>query len=295
MKKQLVTSFIFLLTGIISFSQNDIDIGTPSAAPFQLGNDIQGTIQNSVNEVTGKVTFSSPLGSISARSVSYGVNLTYNGLASFKNGQQTNKYNPTSTVGVGWFISVPKIVVDNKNTGARDDDEFYLLDGATNSKLLCTEKGLDAIGHIWKYQLEKYAPWKIEYVYNTSWGDYWKVTKENGLVYYFGHPTSNQARDHAIRYGNWIGSSKQSGASGQHTIQWNLYKIEDQWGNNLIFEYDTVTQTMSGYAQTEASYLKKITSSNGANIQLAYGNKDSDEYYEPHQEASEPDAYQERY
>ena len=293
MKKLILIIVSFITLSV--FSQDAVDIGTPSNSPFNLGSDIQGNIQNSVNEVTGKVTFSSPLTTIAASSVSYGVSLTYNGQASFKNGQQTNKYNPTSIVGVGWSMNTPKIVVDNKNTGTRDDDVFYLMDGTTNTKLVCINRGTTSNGSAWEYQTEKYAPWKIYFYYHSTWGDAWKITKEDGLTYHFGKIYAKDAKDFVVRYGNWIGDSKQNGASSEQAVQYNLYKIEDQWGNNLTFEYDKVIQTMSGFEQTEASYLKKITSSNGASVQLTYGYKDAYEYYEPHQEASEPDAYQERY
>lgn len=294
MKKLTFILLSFITINI--YSQDAVDIGTPANSILNSGTDIQGTIQNSVNEVTGKVTFSVPLGSVATSSVSSDVGLTYNGQAALKNGQQTNKYNPTSIVGVGWSMAVPKIVVDNKSTGTRDDDEFFLLDGATSTKLICIDRGTTVYGSAWKFQMEKYAPWIIEYHYSDyASGDYWTITKENGLIYIFGNPVNTDAKDTVIRYGNWIGSSKQSGATTMQTIQWNIYKIQDQWNNNLVFEYDKVNQTMSGYSQTEASYLKKITSSNGANIQLTYGSKNIDEYYEPHQEASEPDAYQERY
>lgn len=296
MKKQLIILISFIAINL--YGQDEVDIGTPTNSPFNSGTDIQGTIQNSVNEVTGKVTLSQQITSIASASISYNVSLGYNGQVSFENGKQTNKYKPTSIVGVGWSMAVPKIVVDHKNTGARDDDEFYLQDGATNTKLICAERGLAAEGHIWEFQMEKYAPWKIEYHFSHyAESEFWKITKEDGIVYYFGHSLfSTDAKETIIRYGNWIGSSNQSGGNREEqAIVWNLWKVEDQWGNNLVFEYDKVNQTMSGYNQTEASYLKKIISSKGANIQLTYGTKNSDEYYESHQEASEPDAYQERY
>src|SRR5690606_2694279 len=118
----------------------------------------------------------------------------------------------------------------------------------------------------------------------------------DGLTYKFGESVAtSKSKESVVAWGNWIGSSKQSGGTEQ-TIVWNLSKIEDQWNNYLKFEYELVEVTQSGSSkQTEASYLKKITSSKGANIQLTYGTKTSDEFYEPHQEASEPDAYQERY
>lgn len=292
MKKLLI--FLFFFSGNL-YSQDAIDIGIPANSSFNLGSDIKGMIQNSVNESTGKVTLSAPLATISANSVSYNIGLTYNGQASFSNGQQTNKYNPTSIVGVGWSMGTPKIVVDNKNTGSRDDDDFYLIDGAINSKLICINRGTTTNGSQWEFQLEKYAPWKIYFYHHSGWGDFWKVIKDDGLTYYFGNSTTKDGKEFAVRYGNWIGNSVQAGATSEQTIVWNITKIEDQWLNNLIFTYDMVNQIMSGKDQTEASYLTRVSSSNGSSIQLTYGTKILNEYYEPHKEASEPDAYQERY
>ncbi|GAB1856048.1 hypothetical protein MHTCC0001_08830 [Flavobacteriaceae bacterium MHTCC 0001] len=303
--------FIVILIFEISYSQEGFDPGTPTNAPFQLGSDIQGTIQNSVNEVTGKVTFTAPLASIASGSTSYVMSLSYNGQASFKNGQQINKYNPTGIAGVGWGFSTPKIMVDHKSTGTREDDDFYLIDGVTNSKLLCINKKQVNAEDIWEFQMEKYAPWVIQYhvgrqdfdldsqgnlvpVYITL--DYWSVVKEDGVNYYFGsNDTTTQSKETTIVWGNWIGSSKQQGGS-EHTIVWNLSRIKDQWENALDFEYELTEVVQSGSSmQTEASYLKKVTSSKGASIQLTYAVKTGNEFYEPHTEMSEPDAYPERY
>ncbi|MCR8667508.1 hypothetical protein NO995_07440 [Aestuariibaculum sp. M13] len=288
---------VLLLVTIKFYAQDAVDIGTPARSPFNLGGDIQGVIQNSVNEVTGKVTFSLPLGTIGASTVSYGLNLTYNGQSAFKNGKETNKYNPTSVVGVGFSLSVPKIMVDNKGTGTMEDDDFYLLDGGTSSKLICTNKDGLTGAETWEFQMEKYSPWKIKfYKYNLYYeDDYWTIVKEDGLTYKFGASAStSKSKESVIRWGNWIGSSLQSGGT-QQTIVWNLSSIEDQF-ENVSFQYELEEIAQSGSVkQTEASYLKKISSSNGASIQLTYGTKGSLEYYEPHKEKVEPDAYQERY
>lgn len=316
-----LTIFLVFIIGVNSFSQESVDVGSPADSGFQLGSDIQGTIQNSVNEATGKVTLSVPLASIAANSISFGASLTYNGQTSFKNGQQTNKYNPTSVVGVGWSMGVPKILVDHKSTGTRDDDDFYILDGATNSKLICINKEETSSNSVWEFQMEKYAPWLIKYhrgfyepveTYPNNWvnvykkSDYWSIVKEDGKTYYFGYSdnspyinpepsATSKSKEKVIAWGNWIGDSNQSGGS-EHTVVWNLSRISDQWFNKIDFEYDLVERLQSGvYKQTEASYLKSVSSSNGANIQLIYDNKLPIEYYEPHQETLEPDAYQERY
>jgi len=268
-----------------------MDIGTPTNSPFQLGGDISGTIQNSINQVTGKLAFSIPLASVTSGTVSYALNLGYDGSSSFKMAKEQNKYNPTSVVGVGWSLPISKIVVDNKQTTTRDDDTFYIIDGATNSKLICVDK----LPTLYTFQLEKYANWKI--TYSTTF-DSWTIIKDDGKTYSFGQGSSGNSREYMSVWGNWIGDSNQN-PNGQSTIVWNLSEIGDQWNNFIKFNYELVEgrQNLSQvmYKHTEASYLKEIISSKGAKIKLYYGEKGFDEYYEPHREKDEPDAYQERY
>lgn len=314
-----ITSFILLAFLVITncYSQDPVDIGTPESSPFQPGGDVQGSIQNSVNQATGKVFLSIPISSISSGSVSYGLGINYDSQSAFKTAKEQNLYNPTSTAGVGWTLSTPKIVVDNKQTATQDDDIFYLIDGTTSSKLICVNKE----EYYWEFQLEKFAPWKITYhlgypeVIQSGGGrsytvfrelDYWSIIKEDGLTYNYGYTTNAQqnndvplsasnSKENVVAWGNWIGDSKQANGV-KKTIAWNISRIIDQWGNKLDFEYELQESFQSGATkQTEASYLKKITSSKGASIQLAYNFKNINEYHEPHTEISEPDAYQERY
>ncbi|MEL6638086.1 MAG: hypothetical protein AAFW73_11505 [Bacteroidota bacterium] len=282
-------------------SEEDV-VSLPQSTPFNSGESIEGLIQGSINEVTGKVAFSVPIASISARTLSYGISLNYSNQGAFKRAQHINQYGATSSLGLGWNLSVPKIVADNKQTGTREDDDFYLIDGSNSTKLICTNRD----GLYWEFQAEKYVPWKFYFYPNNidSYDDYWVITKEDGSTFHFGDPNiisgvprPNKAREFIVRRGNWIGSSKQAGASSQQTVVWNLYKIEDQWDNSLSFFYDRVDD-LSNYPlrkHTEASYLSQIISSNGSKILFNYNPKSSYEYHEPHRENSEPDAYQERY
>ncbi len=303
--KKIITLLLLLLF-VCSYSQDGVDIVTPQQSSFNAGQNIEGWVQGSINEPTGKITFSEPLASITARTVSYKVALGYSGKSGFDIGSFTNKFAPTSTVGVGFSMFIPKIVVDNKNTGTREDDVFYLQDGATNSKLHCTARTVTTPVTrgpvIWEFETEKYVPWKIQY-YKSSFDivngvlrevplDYWMVTTDQGMQYFYGQ--TQNARENIVTWGNWIGSSKKKGGK-QQTIVWNASMIQDQWGNNIRFEYDLQESTIGGVKQTEASYLNKITSSTGERIVFTYENKNSAEYYEPHKEQAEPDAYQERY
>ncbi len=304
MKNTLI--LLVTLVSISLYSQDPIDIVTPRQSSFNAGQDIEGLVQNSVNEPTGKATFSIPIESISARAVSYDVAITYNGQSSFDIGSFTNKYAPTSPVGVGFNLFIPKIVVDNKNTATREDDEFYLQDGANNTKLHCIQRnelGVFETGDIiWEFQAENYVPWKIRYFKSSKDYvnavlteiplDFWIITNDQGVDYLYGQNHNN--RENIVAWGNWIGNSNKPGRS-KETIVWNLSTIRDQWNNNIRFEYEKQESTVGGVSQTEAAYLKKIISSTGENVVLTYEDKDPSEYYEPHKEKAEPDAYQERY
>jgi len=280
-----------LITSIHLCAQQDVsEITIPESSPFSAGNSIEGFVENSINEVTGKVTFSVPLATVKARSLSYPVSLTYNGATAFDQGKQVNKYAPTSAVGVGFSLPIPKIVADYKGTAARDDDDYYLLDGTNNSKLLCTSGAGTAT---LTFQLEKYAPYQIRF---ETTNDRWLIVNEQGVTSTYGGGANS--RENVIAWGNWIGNTKNTSGAGYHTTAWNISKIQDQWGNTLTFTYDETNQKInnaSSLTHTEASYLKQITSSSGGKIVLNYGSKDFREYYEPHREASEPDAYQEQY
>ncbi len=303
--KKIITLLVTII-GIHGYTQEPVDIVAPQQGDFNAGQNIEGWVQSSINEPTGKVTFSVPLASINARTVSYNVPLTYNGQSSFDIGSYTNKFATTSVVGVGFNLHIPKIVVDHKNTATREDDEFYLQDGVNNTKLHCikrTEPGNFQTGEtIWEFQTDVYVPWKIKYykslreqvngVLTETPLDYWMVTNDQGIDYLYGQ--TQNSRENMVAWGNWIGNSNKPGGT-KETIVWNLSTMRDQWNNNIQFEYEKQESTIGGISQTEASYLNKIISSTGEHIQFSYNDKNLNEYYEPHAEQAEPDGYQERY
>lgn len=303
------------------YAQDESDIETPVNNSFQLDGDISGSIQNSVNESTGKVLFSEMLGSVSSGPLSYSVNIAYNNQAGFKTGREVNKYSPTSIVGVGWSLSVPKIVVDNKQTKTREDDVFYFQSGASNSKLICVDKNYG----VWTFQSENHSNWQIKYYKSISifeqdpitgtWSiveketDFWEVVTDDGTYQYYGYTSYNyfslpntdsntKSKEFVSTWGNWIGDSTRT-PDDQSTIVWNLSEIRDQWENSIKFKYSLIEGKQNNSQifnkHTEASYLNEVISSKGSKIVLSYTDKQSDEYYEPEPIPVEPDAYQERY
>lgn len=303
MKTTLPLRPIFFLAALCSYtlllSQNPQadEIQTPELSPFSVGQgSLQGAIANSVQEVTGKVNISLPIVTLKSRTLSYPVTLSYNGNAVFKQAQYLNQFSTQSTLGVGWALQQPpKIVADYKGTAARDDDTFYLADGSSNTRLICTKKNAE----YWEFEMENYKPYKVRYeIGNTTTGasDLWILTDDKGITYTYG--LTDNARENVLAWGNWIGDSKNSNGATPHTTVWNLAKIEDQWSNSLSFTYEEVNHQINNSdlrTHTSASYLKEITSSTGGKIEFTYGEKGTDEYYEPHKEQPEPDAYQERF
>ncbi len=298
-------------------AQSNVDAVLPVSSPFQLGGNVEGVIQNSINKSSGKVLFSIPITSITANNLGHSVSLSYNGASVFETVKNTNEFNPTGILGVGFNFSVPKIIADYKNTAARDDDTFYLLDG-NNTKLICTAKTQEYL----EFQPEKYAPWKIKYhlghyetifteTYPGNWinvtsfhkDDYWSVIKEDGTIYLFGAVPADgvlktNAKSYISTWGNWIGDSNQN-PTGNMVTEWYLYKIKDQWDNYIHFKYEKVegkqNSSQINYKHTEAMYLNEIQSSDNSKVTFTYGDKIPQEYYEPHTEQAEPDAYQEKY
>ncbi len=306
--KKYIQLIILCFTMVLQ-AQEQVDIVTPQKTDFVSGNNIEGNIKNSINEATGKVKFTIPITTITSRGLTHDIVFNYDGHSAFETGKKHNKFNATGILGTGFNLLMPKIIANNKNTASKEDDEFYIQDGEYSSKVHCTRRidpGRAEGDIIWEFRAEKYVPWKIQYFkarrvrrnggigirYREITLDYWVVTNENGIKYTYGN--TQNTRENLVAWGNWIGNSNKTGGQ-RETIIWNLSTIKNQWENSIRFEYELQESTIGGVKQTEASYLKKIITSTGENIVFTYANKGSNEYYEPHREKAEPDAYQERY
>ncbi len=285
--RHILLSISASFCSLIIFSQGiGSDITTPKSSSFNSGQSIEGHMENSVNQVTGKVAFNVPIASISSGSANFSVSFGYNGESGFEQIKKLPKYSPSGILGSGWSFSTPRIIADHKNTKTREDDTFYLFDGVSSTKLLNIGKQ----GTLWYFKTEVYRP--IQITYNSSTNE-WKVVDENGMIY------SYSDKSYLSTWGNWIGSTNQL-PNGSVAIEWRLSTIQDQWSNNSIgFIYElvegknNVNQTI--YLHTEAAYLKEINSSRGGKIVFNYGNKNVQEYHEPYTEVSQHDAYQEQY
>ncbi len=301
--KKIIYLLLLISNSIFSqeiASKNDIKTPNNSDSAINLGSNL--------NSATGKLNESIAIASITCRSVSYDVAFNYDGTNVFKQAQYQNRYFPTSILGVGWNMGVPKIIADTKQTAARDDDTFYL----NGVELICTKRPVNSNGpvpiigtKIWEFKPKKNLPYIIKYYesstdydlsnFYTTKLDYWEVVDDKGKTYIYGN--TENTRENVIAWDNWIGDSKEIAGANTHTTAWNLSILRDQWNNQLDFTYLKTEQKVNttGPTHTEASYLQQITSKTGEKIILNYTLKNAEEYYEPHTEAAEPDAYQEKY
>ncbi|MEM9981245.1 MAG: hypothetical protein AAF734_02040, partial [Bacteroidota bacterium] len=286
----LISSF----TELQAQATADVATAAPELSTFALSPDEVGNGLSTVNLHTGDVNY--PVNLVSLPQVNeLGVNVS---IAYSSNVQHLvdvwKKEAPTGILGLGWQLDLPKIVCDHKQTGTRDDDDFYLVEGGQSTKLVMTEyQGIACI-----YEPTSLAPWIIKY-YPTD--EKWTIIKENGFTYTYGDKTTTQkAVQWVIRWGNWIGNSNNTSHSDmqQMAYVWSLSSIENNYNQYIRFEYLTVEKEVgitNGKKHTEASYLKKITDVVGRQVVFNYSEKPTTTYQEPHMERAEPDAYQEVY
>ncbi|MFM8739434.1 MAG: hypothetical protein ACKOC0_04430, partial [Cytophagales bacterium] len=293
--KKLVLPFLSLFFVCRIFAQE-----APTAAPeikgFNLSPDQLGAASNTVNLFTGDVNLPVNLVSIAGRNgLDVNVSISYN--SNVQNQVDTwNLEAPTGILGLGWSMDMPKIVADTKQTGAREDDVFYIVEGGGSNRLIRTTSGSDGGGSFNVYETKNYQFWKIKYY---PYPERWDIVKENGFKYVYGDQSSGRSTiQYVVRWENWIGSSSQTSGQSQMATTWNLSEIVNLQGEKILFEYDNIEQFVGsgdGRKHTEASYLKQITDVIGRKIQFVYNFKDSYFYMEPHTEQAEPDAYQEVY
>lgn len=301
----LFTCFIFLIHS--ASSQDQAATSSSDIQTFFTKGDELGQIENSVNLFTGEVSLPVGLINIPGRGgLGMGVSLMYNSNVE-EISDTWNVEAPTGMLGLGWSMEAPKIVVDNKMTGARDDDDFYLVEGGVSNKLHCVKINTDGTR---EYEPEQFTKWDI--VYDKS-DERWTIVKEDGMTFIYGDDDLDygSAVEYILHWDNWIGNSSNYSSSytSRQGLVWNLAKIKNRWGDVVTFEYKKVERFIkngTGIRHTEASYLEKITGPVGRTINFIDLPKESREYQDPHTEVDEldnndgtggstGDAYQERY
>lgn len=304
----------FVLLFLFSISVESNGQNNPTAAPsiktFSQQADISGAASNSVNLFSGDVALPINLVSLpSGNGLDVNVAIGYNSNVQ-KIVDTWNREAPTGILGLGWSMDIPKIVVDHKQTGTREDDTYYLIEAGSTNRLVRTISGSDAGSSYYVYEAKSYKFWKIKYYYDiferydlTGYGEgpnKWEITKEDGTKYIYGDKNSGRGTlQYTVRWKNWIGNSAQTTNQSQLVHAWNLSEIVNIRNQKITFEYlneENFVGSSSGKKQTEASYLKKIRDQYGRVVEFFYLTKENQYFQEPHTEQPiEPDAYQEFY
>ncbi len=296
MTRLKTTLFLFaILYNITLLAQNREPQVAQQEQTFSLGADDLGSVANSVNLFTGEVALPMEVVSLPSRGgLDAGISFSYSSAEVRQQATTWNLEAPTGVLGMGWKLDYPRILVDHKETGAIEDDEYYLVEGGVSNRLYRGEGSTN----FREYHTANYRFWKIIYEPDD---ERWEITKEDGTLYVFGDENSTRNTiQWGVRWDNWVGNSSRTfvNAQSQQAIVWNLSEVKNTWGDTVTYEYDQVENyvgSTDGQKQTEASYLTKITTPSGGQVRLHYYVKLADEYMEPHTEQVEPDAYQERY
>lgn len=307
-KDQFCRIIVIMMAAMIPalVSSQDKSTVSPAIKTFALQTDITGAASNSVNLYTGDVALPINILSLTGHNgLDASVTIAYN-----SNVQSTvdawNLESPAGILGLGWSMETPKIVCDNKQTGTREDDEYYMAEGGASNMLIRTLSGSDADGPYYVYETKNYQFWKIKFYYDPvemglagSGNNKWVIIKEDGTKYIYGDKNSNRFTiQWIVRWSNWIGNSSQVSGQSRMANAWNLSEVINIWNEKITFEYENTEQfvgTVSGLKHTEASYLKTITDVWGRKASFIYKDKQSPYYMDPHTEQAEPDAYQEVY
>jgi hypothetical protein len=295
-RKQPLILILILIPLFPTIAQDEPPTAAPAVKNFALQPDVAGGASNSVNLFTGDVALPLNLVSLPGRGgLDVNVSIAYS-----SNVQNTvgtwNLEAPTGILGLGWSMDIPKIVVDHKSTGAREDDTYYLIEGGIANRLVRTISGADGGGAFYVYETKTYQFWRIRYYYGA---EKWEITKEDGVRYVYGDKNSGRSTlQYIVCWNNWIGNSALTTGQTQMPHIWNLSEIINLWNERVLFAYENVEQfvgSSSGKKHTEASYLKEITDVLGRKVQFFYQAKGPSYFMEPHTEKAEPDAYQEFY
>ena len=251
-----------------------------------------------VDLATGNVVLKEALLGVSG----FHLNLVYNSEGIHNRASLWNRDQTQGVLGLGWSIPEYKIVRQTYATGTTKDDRYLLYwKGATYPLLFISE---DESHSRKSYRVGEQQDWKI--THNTQ-SDQWSLRLKDGKVYIFGdgagisHNANSEEKE--VKWGNWIGSSKQTSAQRTLTVCYHLSAIETLMGEQVKFYYRQDLDHVggvSGKQHTRAIYLSKVEGLRGRYLEFTYQDKEPHEYYNPHIEngvlhGNDGDAYQERF
>lgn len=292
---------------------------TPDLKMFQMGAE-GASAADSVNLFRGDVIFPLNLLSLENRGgLKTTIALSYGSAVEQAVGT-INQAAPTGIVGLGWSLPFEMILLDFQGSGSPNDDSYYLANSeGGRSRLWST--GQSAVGtaeELWTFELESFHFQLISY---SPAKQLWTLIEADGSTRIYGADVANGDSPNALRTaikwggvtGNWTGASSRTQGQESFTIAWNLAKVVNAWGDEIIYTYSAFADDeieiggAGGLAYTRASYLQTIADPTGRTITFNYLPKIYDlapnqngvmirEYEPPHSlQGSGPWPYQDRF
>ena len=292
---------------------------TPGLRLFQMG--VEGaSAADSVNLFRGEVGFPLTLLSLENRGgLKTEITLNY-GSAIDPAVTTFNQAAPTGIAGMGWSLPYEMILLDFQGSGSPADDSYYLAtsDGARSKLWPTGQANIGAPNEVWTFEVESYRFQSISY---SPPRQLWTIIEADGSMRIYGADVANGDSPAALRTaikwggvsGNWTGASSRTQGQQSFTIGWNLAKVVNAWGGEILYTYSSFLDDevriggTGGLTYTRASYLLSIADPTGRTVTFNYLAKTYDqtadangitirEYEPPHAlQGSGPWPYQDRY
>ncbi|MGH1386565.1 RHS repeat domain-containing protein [Kordia sp.] len=283
------------------------DLGTASETPsirtFQIDPSGLGGISESLNLFRGDINLPLNLISISSRSgLEASASILYNSSV-WKQVDIWNKEAPTGPLGLGWSLGFDFIALDNQDSIAANNNQYYLVSDGSVNRLNLVKENTD----YWEFELNNFEFWDVRFYFND---EKWVITKEEGNQYIFGGSTGDATKDplqYGIKWGqkngNWKDSSSRVTGQTNFAVAWNLNRIQNPFGDGIDFSYENDLNQIggdTGLTYTVASRLKMVNSPYSRSLNFHYEDKEYTdtirEYQFPNVFVSNPDfhAYQDR-
>jgi hypothetical protein len=297
-RKKFGVGFSLLFFAALSTPALAINTSSEFANPFNKFMSPSG----GVDLYSGSASFSHTLMELPARGdIKHDISLSYSSNV-FLNARAKNDRAPSGWVGLGWRMGFGSIVCDHKSTKTHADDDFFWVSPNGVSKKILKKRN-ESGATTYHIEDEPYigiAPKNIsaEGVYGG-----WLVILANGTYLRYGDLDFGDNRS-ATRWtfsqGNYVGVVH-SGTVSRYPYQWDLAQENNNGRDTSNFYYwqqtsqlkdnTSGTQWTSVQAYTQASYLNKISSTDGNLIEFILNNEaidaaESKEYFIPYQSSA---------
>lgn len=249
-----------------------------------------------INPLSGTVSFSVPIATLSAGSVYTSFTLNYSGNVS-QSVKNRNDLSQTSWIGLGWSMGFAKIVSENNHSMSLLDDFYYLITAEGIRYKLIYEKNRWWIEGLPYWRAERQTETKILNGKSFEIVVGWILTDDSGNKYRYGDGNycANNTSDSvcseqgATTYELGFPAFGHTGESiggddVPYPVSWNLAGIYDWKNNSLKFSYYQVQEKIkhrtwtsrNGY--TKEAYLKEVRSSMGSSIKFFLADKNKGDF-----------------